>query len=50
MKITRKLSTNLTLYKADTNHCTNLRGAESKRKKKFNREAWDKETSNTISF
>ena len=45
----QKLSTNLTLYKAYTNHCTNIRRAETKRKKEFNLEAWEKETSNTIS-
>ena len=54
----QKLSTNLTLYKAYTNHWTNLRRAETKRKKEFNLlqgknstflEAWEKETSNTIS-
>ena len=43
------LSTNLTLYKTYTNHWTKLRGAETKRKKEFNLEAWEKETSNTIS-
>ena len=32
----KKLSTNLTLYKAYTNHWTNLRRAETKRKKEFN--------------
>ena len=47
-KQTNKLSTNLTLYKAYTNHWTNLRRAETKRKKEFNLEAWEKETSNTI--
>ena len=46
----QKLSTNLTLYKAYTNHWTNLRKAETKRKKEFNLEAWEKEISNTISF
>jgi len=46
----QKLSTNLTLHKAYTNHWTNLRKAETKRKKEFNLEAWGKETSNTISF
>ena len=46
----QKLSTNLTLYEAYTNHWTNLRRAETKRKKEFNLEAWEKETSNTISF
>ena len=54
----QKLSTNLNLYKAYTNHWTNLRRAETKRKKEFNLlqgknstflEAWEKETSNTIS-
>ena len=45
----QKLSTNLTLYEAYTNHCTNLRRAETKRKKGFNLEAWEKETSTTIS-
>ena len=47
-KTTRKLSTNLTLYKPYTNHWTNLRRAETKRKKEFNLEAWEKETSNTV--
>ena len=46
----KKLSTNLTLYKAYTNHWTNLRRAETKRKKEFNSEAWEKETSNTVSL
>jgi len=45
----KNLSTNLTLYKAYTNHWTNLRRAETKRKKEFNLEGWEKETSNTIS-
>ena len=44
----QKLSTNLTL-EAYTNYWTNLRRAETKRKKEFNFEAWEKETSNTIS-
>ena len=44
-----KLSINLTLYEAYTNYCTNLKGGETKRKKEFNLEAWEKETSNTIS-
>ena len=35
----KKLSINLTVYEAYTNHCTNLRGAENKRKKEFNLEA-----------
>jgi len=43
----KKLSTNLTLHKAYTNHYSNLRRAETKRKK-VNLEAWEKETSNTI--
>ena len=42
------LSTTLTLYKAYTNHYSNLRGAETKRKKEVNLEAWEKETSNTV--
>ena len=54
----QKLSTNLTLYKVYANHWTNLRKAETKRKKEFNLlqgenstflEAWEKETSNTVS-
>ena len=53
----QKLSTNLTLYEACTNHWSNLRRAEIKRKKEFNLlqgknstflEAFEKETSNTI--
>ena len=44
-----KHSTNLTLNEAYTNHWTNLRRAETKRKKEFNLEAWEKEISNTIS-
>ena len=53
----QKLSTYLTLYKAHTNYWTNLRRAESK--KEFNvlqgknstfLEAWEKETSNTITI
>ena len=32
----QKLSTNLTLYEAYTNHWTNLRRAETKRRKEFN--------------
>ena len=55
----KKLSTNLTLYEAYTNQWTNLRRAETKRKKEFNLiqgknstflEAWKKEISNTINF
>ena len=45
----QKLSKNLTLYEAYTNHWTNLRRAET-RKKEFNLEAWEKEISNTISL
>ena len=40
--------TNLTLCKAYTNHWTNLRREETKRKKEFNPEAWKKKTSNTV--
>jgi len=43
-KQTQKLSTNLTQYKAYTNHWTKLRRVETKRKKEFNIEAWEKET------
>ena len=46
----KKLSTNLTLYKAYTNHWTNLRRAETKRKKEFNLEARKKETSKTLNL
>ena len=45
----KNLSTNLTIYKAYTNHWTNLRRAETKRQKEVNLEAWEKEISNTIS-
>ena len=45
-----KLSTNLTLYKVYTNHWTNLRRPETKRKKEFNLEVFEKEISNTISL
>ena len=48
-QIYKTLSTNLTLYKVYTNHWTNLRRAETKRKKQFNLEAFQKKTSNTIS-
>ena len=53
----QKLSTNQTLYKVHTNHWTDVRMAETKKKKEFNLlqgknstllEAWEKETSNTI--
>ena len=46
---TNKDSTNLTLNEAYTNHWIELRRAETKRKKEFNIEVWEKETSNTIS-
>ena len=46
----KKLSTNLTLYEAYTNHWTNLRKTEIKGKKEFNPEAWEKETSNRINL
>jgi len=45
----KPLSTSLTVYEAYTNHWTELRRAETKRKKEFNIEVWEKETSNTIS-
>ena len=48
-KQTNKLSTNLTLYEPYTNQWANFRRAETKRKKEFDLEAWEKETSNTIS-
>jgi len=38
----QKPSTNLTLYEAYTNHWTQLRRAETKRKKEFNLEAWER--------
>ena len=38
------------LYKAYTNHWTNLRRAKTKRKKEFNLGAWEFETSYTINF
>ena len=46
----KRLSTNLTLYEDCTNHWTKLRRAETKRKKEFNLETWEKETSKTISL
>ena len=46
----KKLRINLTLQEAYTIHWTNLRRAETKRKKEFNPEAWEKETSNTITL
>ena len=45
-----RICTNLTLYKAYTNHWTKLRRAEIKRKKELNLEAWEKETLNTVSL
>ena len=54
----QRLSTNLTLYKAHTNHWTNLRRTETKKKREFNLfqgnnltflEAWENKNSNTIS-
>ena len=42
-------STNLTLYKTYTNYWTDLRRAESKRKKEFNLNTWEK-TSNKTSL
>ena len=44
----QKLNTNLALYKPYIDHWTNLRREETIRKKEFNLEAWEKETSNTI--
>ena len=44
----QKLSTNLTLYEAYTNNWTNFRRAETKGKKEFSLEAWEKESLNTI--
>ena len=46
----KQLSINLIIYTAYTNHWTNLRRAETKRKKEFNLEAWEKENSNTVSL
>ena len=46
----KKLSKDLTLYKTYINYWTKLRRAETKRKKEFNLEAWEKETSNTVSL
>ena len=44
----KQINTNLTIYKTYTNHWTNLRRAETKRKKEFSLEAWEEETSNII--
>jgi len=41
-------STSHALQEAYTNHWTNLPRAETKRKKEFNLEDWENETSNTI--
>ena len=49
-KQTKQLSTDITLYKVYTHHWTNLRRAETKKNQEFNPEAWEKETSNTISL
>ena len=38
------------MYKANTNYWNNFRRAETKRKKEFNLEASEKETSNIISL
>ena len=38
------------MYKANTNYWNNFRRAETKRKKEFNTEAWEKETPSTINF
>ena len=46
----KKLNTNLILYEAYTDHWTNLRRTENRRKKEFNHEACEKETSNIISL
>ena len=45
----QKLSRNFILYEVYTNHCTNIRRREAKRKKEFNFAAWEKETSNAVS-
>ena len=39
-----------TLYKANTNHWAILWRAETKRKKEYSLEAWEKETTSTISL
>ena len=38
----KKLNTNLTLYKANTNHWATFRRAETKRKKVYSLEAWER--------
>ena len=49
-KTNKQTKTQHKSHKAYTNHWTNLSRAETKRKKEFNLEAWEKETSNTISL
>jgi len=49
-KQTKQLSTDITLHKIYTYHCANLRRAETKKNQEFNPEAWEEETSNTISL
>ena len=44
-----KNSAQISPYKKLTNHWTKLRRGENRRKKEFSLEAWEKETSNTIS-
>ena len=44
-KTNKNLSINLIVDKAYTNHCTKLRRAETKKKKEYNLEAWEKEIS-----
>ena len=46
----KNLSTDLAFYETYTNHWTSLSRGETKRKKEFNLEAWEKEASNTISL
>ena len=46
----QNLSTNLTLYEVYTNHWANFRRAEAKMRNEFKLEAWEKETSNTITL
>ena len=49
IKINEQTQKNSAQFSTYTNHWTNLRRAETKRKKVFNLKAWEKETSNTIS-
>ena len=44
----KTLSTDLAFYKTYTHHWTSLSRGETKKKKEFNLEAWEKETSNKI--